>query len=150
MKSMGEAHYNTNIIYINPDPSSHRLGCEIGSAMFYEPGDKLKIKGYYEECFLSLLHEIAHFKFRKWKIPKEWIPLKRKLGRMHPNNLEMQAYSVEDLFDKFPGELELEDFRHYVIGGSTAVPALHIKVENWAIFEFRKQRKNIRKIISAT
>ena len=137
--SMGEADYKKNRIYLNPKQHFEKFGCGIGGSMLYRPATKIKLTAW-EGYFATLLHEIAHFKFRSWKIPKKWLSLKNKLRREYPRDLEMQGYSAEDYLDQFENEMEMEDFQMYVVGGARNIPSLHVQVEEWAISEFEKKR----------
>ncbi len=144
MDAAGMADYKSKVIYLHPDlkESYNTFGCRVGHGMDYFPATKMKLSKW-ESYFATLLHEIGHFKFRKWKIPKKWPRIRNKIRREYPGNIEMQTYVAEDYHDDFANEMEIEDFKHYIVGGAECVPSLHMRVEEWAIREFKKQRKAI-------
>jgi len=47
----------------------------------------------YDRYFLTVLHEIGHFKFNS-KPPQYFMEIKRKLEKGWPNNINMQIYCV--------------------------------------------------------
>ena len=80
MDHAGEALLRGRIIYLNPNEKAEDSGCRVGTC-FYHPRAKEKIKlKNGEQHFLTLFHEIGHFKIKK-KPLLEWVKLKRKLTR---------------------------------------------------------------------
>lgn len=170
---MGRALLKDKIIYLNPAIPLHCDGIKVGSGT-YELKDNLKLKEG-EQYFLTLLHEIGHFRIKK-KPLLEWIKLKRKLTRKAKEMLrierirdknfghkprtkkEEKRYILEYIHYNADGALEpkkgesdsyylgrSEDFRDWLLGDMTSE---HISVEDWARKEFKKQRKKIRKILA--
>src|SRR3990167_39542 len=66
--------------------------------------------------------------------------IKKELG-VTKTSLDSITYSAEDYFKK---DSEYFEFRSWLKGGSMTQ---HIKVNEWAIKEFRRKRKDINKII---
>lgn len=144
-KTQGEADRENNIISINPKiPTNNCLGCVIIETL-YKPNKKIKIDEG-EQYFLVLLHEIAHFKIIL-KQPAKFIKLRKKLQKEFPNNLQAQIYASEDYLRKEDdiNESEALEFRTFMAGDLIRE---HTKVEDWAIKEFEKRRKTIRKILN--
>jgi len=141
----GLANYENNTICLNPKiPLSNCLGCAI-IEISYIPNKKIKMDEG-EQYFQILLHEIAHFKIIL-KQPAKFIKLRKKLQKEFPNNLQAQIYASEDYLRKENdiNESEVLEFRTFMAGDLIKE---HMKVEDWAIKEFEKQRKTIRKILN--
>ena len=172
MDYAGWAFLKKRIIYLNPNEKPKDLGCRVGTC-HYHPVNRMQLKNG-EQHFLTLLHEIGHFKIKK-KPLKEWVNLKRKLMReareclklerirdknfgVKPKSkkeekraiLEQVDYNAEGVLESKKGESDsyyygrCEDFRSWLQGDSVSE---HISVEEWARKEFKKRRKEIRKLL---
>ncbi len=143
-KYQGLAETKKNIIYINPEQKGKgKFGCFVGEGL-YKPRTKIKFKKG-EEYFATLIHEIGHFKI-KLKSPKYFQSIKNKVlkelkeAREKPT-LDNIAYWAEEHFKK---DWQYLEFRSWLGKGSMNE---HIKVEDRAIKEFKKQRKKQNKPI---
>ncbi|HBG68869.1 hypothetical protein A2W67_02670 [Candidatus Nomurabacteria bacterium RIFCSPLOWO2_02_40_28] len=138
----GLANTEKNIIYINSENDHLELNCMVGEVT-YKPSSKIKLKGS-EGYFFTLLHEVGHFKIpfkvKSRKFEKIKADIKKELG-VTKTSLDSITYSAEDYFKK---DSEYFEFRSWLKGGSMTQ---HIKVNEWAIKEFRRKRKDINKII---
>jgi hypothetical protein len=164
-----------NLICLNPKNRLKDYGCRVGTFM-YRPTSKEKIiYKWGEQYFHTLLHEIAHFKIKK-KPPKEWMNLvgkllitaiknenrrRRNLGNKPLTAKEEKEY-IYDIDDNYlsnnaklyqrKGEISshylkrCKDFRNWLIMNDYS--AEHILVEKWARKEFKKCRKQIRKVLN--
>lgn len=150
MKCCGMAILNKNIIYLNPDMplvSSYYISVA-NDSLLYKSKKYLKLSEG-EQYFLTLLHEIGHFKM-KLKPPREYILIRNKLRKEFPNNLKMQDYMAEDYIEPKKNEIEaeylgrLEGFRTWLVGDYNEE---HNAVEDWSREEFKKQRKTIKRIL---
>jgi len=149
MKYAGLADNENNIIFLAPDIILKKCWpIDVGAGL-YAPRTRLKLSED-EHYFHVLLHEIGHFKV-KLKPPKEYYSIRKRLQKMYPDNKEMQHYAVEDCIEpRENGSTEellwtIEDFRCWLIYGYRSEE--HVEVEEWAIKEFRKQRRRSREII---
>lgn len=146
MEYAGLADRKEHTIYLNPNmsPGGHDSIGAGGVTLIYKSGLKLA-EG--EQYFLTLLHEIGHFKIES-KAPKQYLILKERLEKMWPNNITMQHYSAEVPRKKGESDEEhlgrLEDFRSWLIGDRISE---HDKVEGWAREEFKKIRRRIRELL---
>lgn len=161
--TFGLADREKNAVYLNPSPSGNVMGSMIGSGTFYEIKIKLKLNQK-EKYFVTLIHEIGHFKIRK-KPPKEWIKTKkvlmkkveeedeigRKFGQepmTHQAKLDYIGYRVCDVLKRRKNEedkryyFRVNDFKKWLSTGASMTE--HKTVHNWAIKEFKKQRTWIR------
>ncbi len=149
MKYFGLAAYNENTIYLKPDMSlvGHD-NIQIGRGSTIYKHRKIKLKEG-EQYFLTLLHEIGHFKI-KIKPPNYYYLLRARLCEQYPNDIEMQTDGAWDLIHPKKNESDAEymhrvdKFRSWLIGDYLDE---HNSVEDWAIEEFKKQRKEIREIL---
>lgn len=135
----GLADYKKRVIYINPDEEAGvQRGCSIGDGLHF-PKKSVALKDG-EQYFLTLLHEIAHFKFRKNKAPnKKFHKIALVLKKEYPNDLERQIYASQDFLES--GQ-QYDSFRMWFLGSVN-----HWQVETWARKEFQKRRKNIKKLL---
>jgi len=108
--------------------------------------------GRYEMYFLTLLHEIGHFKVKE-KIPRSYLRLKKDiLGNDLDHDRMIEISNIENKIKPLPGEkesswkLRLADFMSWLATDETI--SHHMKVENWAIDEFERKRKLIAKLLS--
>lgn len=160
----GLAQRKRNLVYLNPNISLDRWGCPVW-CLNYQPR-KIKMNEG-EQYFLVLLHEIGHFKVKK-QVPKKYHLIKKKIikdlkedqrlqektfGKRKEKsweNIDLQCYVAEDYFERRKGESSEEfdgrttDFQTWLTGNWASK---HFSVEDWAIQEFKKQRKKIRKIL---
>lgn len=152
MKYLGVADGKKRIIYLNPTiPLKGSYGIYIGNGYLYKSKVKsrLRLSGG-EQYFLILLHEIGHFTINTTP-PEEYISVRKKLRKMHPKDLQMQSLAAEKYFKRKKNEREkdylgrLEGFRTWLICGDYIIG--HIVVEEWAVREFKKQRKRIKEIL---
>jgi len=168
---MGLADLKKNVIYLNPEIEPVDGSCKTGQ-WNYRPKKKIKFADG-EQYFLTLLHEIGHFKIKK-KPLKEWINLKRKLMREAKEYLRIDKTRAISWGDKPKTRKEeqeyidwhldsnaevvrkkgesysyylgrCEDFRSWLLGGWIS---RHISVEEWARKQFKKRRKKIRELLN--
>lgn len=141
-KWSGFADTEKNIIYLNPDADHLELGCIVGEVA-YKPSSKMKLNET-EGYFFTLLHEVEHFKIpvavRSKKFEKIKEKIKKELGTKN-TSLESIVYSAEEYFKE---KWEYFEFRSWLNGYSMDQ---HIKVNEWAIKEFKRKRKDINKLI---
>lgn len=151
MEARGIADRRNNIIYLDPINIYEEKfpEIEVGIWVSYRPKTRLK----FSECerfFKTLLHEIGHFKIRL-KPPREYYSYRKKLQKMYPNNIKIQIDLAYDVIEMKKNESpenyqgRLADFRYWLAKGWTVEE--HIEVEDWALKEFKKQRKKIKQII---
>lgn len=103
-----------------------------------------------EMYFLTLLHEIGHFRIKE-KIPKSYGRLRRQIFELDrsPGYKQVELSYIESRVKRKNGEklsdwkLRLADFMSWLATGETI--SHHMKVENWAIDEFERKRKSIGK-----
>lgn len=145
MKGSGLAGIEENVIYLNPEMLLDAAGCNVGIG-WYVPEEKMRLEDG-EQYFLTLLHEVGHFKIEE-KVPKYFV----KARREWPGDSEMQVYEAPEYIksrrSEFAEEYEgrLENFRCWLITGRTA--SEHIRVKRWARTEFKKRRKEIRRVLN--
>lgn len=108
--------------------------------------------GIYEIYFLTLLHEIGHFKIKE-KIPRSYLRLRKEiLGNDFSHDRLIEISYIENKIKPLMGEkenswkLRLADFMSWLATEETI--SHHMKVENWAIDEFERKRKIIVKLLS--
>lgn len=171
---LGLADTKKNIIYLNPNQSSaKKFGCFIGEGI-YKPKTKIKLTEN-ERYFATLLHEIWHFKIKSKpsnffeSIEKKAIKEIKKERKLRDKLLKIKGFTGnkdgrEITLDDIATEVDYNDslnrhffskgkrneykwleFQSWLGGGSMTE---HIKVEDWAIKEFKKQRKKIKKILN--
>jgi hypothetical protein len=124
----------------------------LGLSYAYRIGPKYRrMKITREEMyFLTLLHEIGHFKIKE-KIPKNYIQLRRDIVGDGRSDSFIELSYIEGRIKRRAGEkesawkLRLADFMSWLATGETI--SHHIRVENWAIDEFERKRKSIDKRI---
>lgn len=163
----GQAYTEKNIIYLNPEIPLNCWGCKTGEAT-YAPKAKIKMRGG-EQYFLVLIHEIGHFKI-KLKPPKYFKELKkrtikaiklyRKLrDKIRSENKSRKKITLDEIVTEIDYDSSLNrkfftkgkwdegkwlEFRSWL---GRDLMSEHIKVEDWAIREFKKQRKKIKEIL---
>ena len=174
MDCLGIAVRSKNLIYLNPDASPKDHRCKVGTG-WYVPIRKIKMKGG-EQYFLTLLHEIGHFKIKK-NPPKGWITLRRKLIKEAREHLKIEK-TRDKKFGQYKPKTEkekkryIDEYVHYnadfamkrrrAEGSSQFYGRLqdfrdwfmgdmmseHVSVEDWARKEFLKCRKNIKILLA--
>jgi hypothetical protein len=148
MKNYGEAIWDENKIYINPQMNETMWELEFGE-IEYRSQTRLKLSKD-EKYFQVLLHEIGHFKIKP-KPPKEFIAARRNLQKKWGDDkklhLEFAGNYLEPKENESGEDYEgrLMGFRHWLATEHTYEE--HMQVEEWSIEEFKKQRKRIREII---
>ncbi len=102
--------------------------------------------------FLTLLHEIGHFKIKE-RIPKSYARLKKEIiGNDHAHDHLIELSYIEGKIKRRAGErenawkLRLADFMSWLTIDETI--SHHMKVENWAINEFERKRRAMTKLLS--
>ncbi len=168
----GLACFDKNRIFLHPNMGLKDLGCIVGGDAFYVADIKVKLRPG-EQYFLTLLHEVAHFRIKK-KVPLEWVRLKKQLEKDAKDQLRMekvawktklmtpkdkQRYIKEKMHYDSWGALKrktkesddcyygrCENFRSWLMGDMISE---HIAVERWAREEFKRRRKEIQKILTA-
>jgi hypothetical protein len=143
-----------NIIELNPLIDLERNFCTIGGLFSIEYEEQFKLQ-VGEQYFLTLLHEIAHFKITfssRVKVPSGYKALKKKLRKMSKKHTFVHGefeFIVESELEKHYKDEYLigaiEDF--YAYYRSRDFSAHHMAVEDWARAEFKKRRKDIQTIL---
>ncbi len=162
MEHMGHTYVRRNIIYLNPDiPLSKATEDIVTGYISYTPSTKLRLKEG-EQYYLVLLHEIGHFEERlhPFPVPEEWDSIIWIMQKERP--FVLLGYPPKDEKDELwrcmnayllkekEGESEdayesrLASFQSWLCGDWDKQ---HQWVEEWAIKEFKKHRKRIKKIL---
>ena len=162
--SRGQADRRVNKIYLNPEIEQSRDLLHLAGIIKYHSVDSVLLKEG-EQYFVTLLHEIAHFKIRK-KPPAEWIRLKRKLlrnakMRLRTKKIRNMKFEIKQMtaneekifllndcqsdvrtkLRRETGEREcdyqgrVENFWGWFMGDMVSE---HLSVEDWAWKEFRR------------
>lgn len=148
MKYDGKTVWEENKIYLNPQTREEFWKLNFGE-IDYRSKTRLKLSEE-EKYFLILLHEIGHFKIKP-KPSKEYIIARRRLQKMWGDNKKLHLEFASDRLKHKRNESDedyegrLLDFRHWLVTEHTN--SEHVEVEEWAIEEFKKQRKRIKEII---
>jgi hypothetical protein len=144
----GRSDLEGQIIYLAMKQQLEADSISLGLSYAYRIGPKYrKMKLTKNEMyFLTLLHEIGHFKIKE-KVPSSYLRLRDELISTHDHRVEFDY--IERRIRRRTGETEtvwklrLADFETWLVIGESI--SHHIKVENWAIDEFEKKRGLIRK-----
>jgi len=150
-RASGQADLNKNLIYLSRRQAMNADAIGLGLSYAYRIGSKYKrMKLIYDEMyFLTLLHEIGHFKIKD-RIPKNYARLKKEIvdsDFSHDHLIELSY--IESRIKRRAGErenewkLRLADFMSWLTIDETI--SHHMKVEDWAIDEFERKRKAITK-----
>jgi hypothetical protein len=151
----GRSDLERKIIYLASKQQLKADSISLGLSYAYRIGPKyrrMKLTKS-EMYFLTLLHEIGHFKIKE-KVPMSYLLLREELIRKHSRDHRIEFDHVERRIKQKPGETEtawklrLADFETWLVIGESI--SHHIKVENWAIDEFEKRSAKIRKSLQAT
>ncbi len=165
MEDRGGVDYYSDTIYLNPTIPLKSEWTHIINKK-YVPSVKLRLREG-EQYFFTLLHEIAHFKlhYNPLSVPKEWVDIYVKLLKSTPNptpsfRLRKPPKDINDVLWLCTRAMthlkqkENEKDQDYVERYGSLASWLcgdwdkeHIEAEEWAIKEFRKQRKRINKIL---
>jgi hypothetical protein len=159
---MGYSNTRKNIIHLNPDtPLSKSSGNIVTGLSSYKPSVRLRLREG-EQYFLILLHEIGHFEERSkfLPVPEEGISI---IFKMQNETKNLVGYPTKDFNDKIwrlmrakdlleekekesceDYESRLKSLQSWLCGDWDTA---HQAVEEWAIKEFRKHRKRIKKIL---
>ncbi len=150
----GKSDLERQIIYLASKQQLKADSISLGLSYAYRIGPRyrrMKLTRN-EMYFLTLLHEIGHFKIKE-KVPSSYLLLRDELIRKHSHDLWVEFDSIERRIRRRRGETEtawklrLADFETWLVIGESI--SHHIKVENWAIDEFEKKRATIRKNLLA-
>ncbi len=136
----GLADYEKKAIYINPNSKSGvAYSCRLEDGEYYHAVKNPNLKDN-EQYFLILLHEIAHFKFRKTKAPKKYFyKIRSEAKKKYLNNPDSQMLFAENVLS----ESDCQAFRSWWSGSLN-----HWQVENWARKEFQRKRKKIKRLLN--
>jgi hypothetical protein len=124
MKNNGQALWDENKIYINPQMCKSSWELQFGE-IEYRAKTRLKLSRE-ENFFQVLLHEIGHFKIEP-NPPKEYFIARRNLRNMWGNNkklhLEFAGNNLKRKEDESDEDYEgrLMDFRHWLTTEHTYV-----------------------------
>jgi len=144
----GQSDIERNVIQLSPKQDVNADAIALGLSYAYRIGPKyrkMKLKKK-EILFLTLLHEIAHFKIRE-RVPRFYFRLRDELkarGGVSRDEIPI----IEQYIRRRKGEsqetwkLRIADFESWLVVGESITH--HMKVENWAIEEFEKKRSTIR------
>jgi hypothetical protein len=146
----GMSDLERKIIHISSKQEIKADSISLGLSYAYRIGPKYrKMKLTKTEMyFLTLLHEIGHFKIKE-NVPRSFLKLRDELIRNHSDGSRIEFDHIERRIRRRKGEkesawkLRLANFETWLVIGESI--SHHIKVENWAIDEFEKKRKIIRK-----
>ena len=151
----GEADLEKRVIYLNRY-NQKGPGCEIGLGLFYRPRVKFNPPlSSKEEYYLTLLHEIGHFKIRN-PMPRSVRKIIRKLRtesldlkpNLKANRLRERMWEEAGALPMIDGRTDdeyttrVEIVRHWIFGMDIVG---HARVENWAIKEFRRLRNSFKR-----
>ncbi len=149
----GRSDLEGRIIYLATKQQLKADSISLGLSYAYRIGPKyrrMKLTRN-EMYFLTLLHEIGHFRIKE-KVPLSYLMLRDQLIRKHDHRVEFDY--IERRLRRRANETEtawklrLAGFETWLVIGESI--SHHIKVENWAIDEFEKKRGAIRKNLLAT
>jgi hypothetical protein len=152
----GQSDLEKGVIYLSRRQKMNPEAIGLGLTYAYRIGPKYRRMklGRYEMYFLTLLHEIGHFKIEE-KIPKKYVQLKRELegsSRSVDRGKVIELSYIESKMRRRVSEkervwkLRLADFMSWLTTGETI--SHHMRVENWAIDEFEKKRNSIARMLS--
>jgi len=151
-RESGQSDLQRKIIYLARKQKLNADAIGLGLMYAYSVGPKyrrMKLQRY-EMYFLTLLHEIGHFKLKE-RIPRKYEQLKKELVGKGLSERLIELSFIENRIKRKPGEraaswrLRLADFMSWLTMGETITH--HLKVENWAIDEFERKRKIIAKML---
>jgi hypothetical protein len=149
----GRSDLGRQIIYLASRQQLRADSISLGLSYAYRIGPKyrrMKLTSN-EMYFLTLLHEIGHFKIKE-KVPSSYLKFRDELIK-HSHDHMVDFDHIERRIRRKTGETEsawklrLADFESWLVIGESI--SHHIKVENWAIDEFEKKRASIRKNLRA-
>jgi hypothetical protein len=145
----GQSDLERGIIYLASRQKLNADSIGLGLTYAYRIGPKYrKMKLSRNELyFLTLLHEIGHFRIKE-KIPKSYLRLRKQIVREDSaGKRRVELSFIESKLKRWSGEsesawkLRLADFMSWLATGESI--SHHMKVENWAIDEFERKRKFI-------
>jgi hypothetical protein len=147
----GESDIERMVIRLSPRQQVNADAIALGLSYAYRIGPKYrKMKlDKREILFLTLLHELGHFRIRE-QVPRFYYRLREVLqerGRVSREEIPL----MEQYIRRSKGEseqswkLRIADFESWLISGESITH--HMKVENWAIDEFEKQRNEIEEML---
>jgi len=149
----GQSDIQKKIIRLSPKQDVNPDAIALGLSYAYRIGPKYrKMKlDKNEILFLTLLHELGHFRIKE-HIPRFYFQLRdvlRRRGKVSRDEIPL----IEDYIRRKKGEseqsweLRIADFESWLVLDESITH--HMKVENWAIDKFEKQRPKIRVILQA-
>ncbi|MDA4130185.1 MAG: hypothetical protein OK457_05405 [Thaumarchaeota archaeon] len=144
----GQSNMERKVIRLSPRQDTDADAIALGLSYAYRIGPKYrKMKLTKNEMlFLTLLHEVAHFRIGE-RVPRFYHKLRRELeerGGVSKDEIPI----IEKYIRRKRGESEeswkprIADFESWLVLDETITH--HMKVENWAIEEFEKRRARIR------
>jgi len=144
----GESDVERKVIRLSPQQQINPEAIALGLSYAYRIGPKYrKMKlGKNEVLFLTLLHELGHFKIKE-RVPRFYHGLKEEFERRGKVSRD-EIPLIEQYIRRRRGETEqswklrIADFESWLVSGESITH--HMKVENWAIDEFEKRRAKIR------
>jgi hypothetical protein len=144
----GQSDIEGKVIRLSPKQEIDADAIALGLSYAYRIGPKYrKMKlNKKEMLFLTLLHEIAHFKIKE-KVPGFYFKLRSEL-KLRGGVSRDEIPIIERYIRRRKGEsekswkLRIADFESWLVSGETITH--HMKVENWAIEEFEMKRDVIR------
>ena len=144
----GESDVERKVIRLSPQQQINPEAIALGLSYAYRIGPKyrkMKLRKN-EVLFLTLLHELGHFKIKE-RVPRFYHGLEEEFKRRGKVSRE-EIPLIEQYIRRRRGETEqswklrIADFESWLISGESITH--HMKVENWAIDEFEKRRAKIR------
>jgi hypothetical protein len=147
----GESDIERKIIRLSPKQQVNPEAIALGLSFAYRVGPKYRTMklGKNEILFLTLLHELGHFRIRE-REPRFYHELKHTLEKRGKVSRE-EIPLIEQYIRRRKGEseqswkLRIADFESWLVSGESINH--HMKVENWAIDEFEKRRAKIGKAL---
>lgn len=147
----GQSDLEKKIIRLSPAQDINANAIALGLSYAYRIGPKYRKMqlGKNEILYLTLLHELGHFRLKE-RVPSFYPKLRdvlKRRGKVSRDEIPL----IEDYIRRKKGEseeswkLRIADFGSWLVLGESITH--HMKVENWAIDEFERQRAKIRDML---
>jgi hypothetical protein len=152
----GQSDLQRKIIYVSPVQAARPDAIGLGLTYAYRIGPKYRSMKLtrYEMYFLTTLHEIGHFKVKE-RVPTSYHRLQKEISelaiRYKGDQRMIELSFIESRIKRKNGEtssawkLRIADFMSWLATGETI--SHHMKVENWAIDEFERNRQRIASLL---
>jgi len=152
-RASGQSDIERKIVYLSSKQELRPDAIGLGLSYAYRIGPKYRSMKLtrHEMFFLTLLHEIGHFKIKE-AVPENYRRLKRDIIPEANRDRLIELSIIESRIKRKRGEsqsaweLRLADFMNWLMTGETITH--HMKVENWAIDELERKKRSIAKLLS--